>query len=110
MSDLYQVLGVSRRADGAQIKSAYRALALASHPDHHRGDRRAEQRFKEISCAYRTLGRSDTRVAYDAECAQARVRAQRRLMGAIATLSASFLLTVSSGLLLGMWLLSEGHL
>ena len=109
MSDLYGVLGVAQTADGAQIKRAYRALALACHPDHHGGDERAEQRFKEVNRAYTTLGRPAARVAYDAACAAARTRARRQLRGTLATLSASFLFTVSSGFLVGLWL-AQAHL
>ena len=46
--DYYEVLGVSRSADSAQLKSAYRKLAKAYHPDANPGDRNAEKKFKEV--------------------------------------------------------------
>ena len=109
MSDLYGVLGVARSADGAKIKSAFRRLAKAHHPDLHGGSKRAEQRFKEITHAYATLGEPDARARYDAAWTKARADARRRFRSAVATMSASFLLTVSSGLLVGAWLLSEAR-
>jgi len=105
MSDFYKVLGVSQKADSARIKSAFRALALACHPDQNGGDKRAELRFKEIGRAYETLGNSLMRAQYDAKRAQERAKARRYFMSAAATMAASFLLTVSSGLLVGMWLI-----
>jgi DnaJ-class molecular chaperone len=110
MSDFYGVLGVTRFADNAMIKSAFRNLAKACHPDLHGGNNLAEQRFKEIICAYEILGDPGARAIYDVERAKVRAQARRRLGRAVATMSASFLLTISSGLLVGMWLLNEGHL
>lgn len=51
----YQVLGVSQTADEDTIKKAYRKAAKECHPDTHPGDKRAEERFKEIGEAYRIL-------------------------------------------------------
>lgn len=48
----YQVLGVSQTADEDTIKKAYRKAAKECHPDTHPGDKRAEERFKEIGEAY----------------------------------------------------------
>ncbi len=110
MSQLYGVLGVARRADSAQIKTAFRKMAKACHPDLHGGDRAAEERFKEINLAYETLGKPEARAHYDAVCAQERARRWRHLRSVAATMTASFFLTVSSGALVGMWLLSEGVL
>lgn len=104
MSHLYRVLGIARRADGIEVKAAYRKLAKAHHPDLHGGDKGAEQRFIEICSAYETLSDPETRATYDAACAEARVRARRQLSKAVATMSASFVVTVSSGLLLIGWL------
>jgi DnaJ-class molecular chaperone len=103
------MLGVSRKAPTAEIKTAFRTLAKRCHPDLHLGDKGAEGRFKEIGLAYRTLVNPETRARYDAEIAAARARVRRRYASVAATMSASFVLTVSSGLLLGLWLLGEGR-
>ena len=64
-TDYYQTLGVSRDADGATIKSAYRKLAMQYHPDRNPGDDQAEQRFKDCAEAYECLKDSQKRAAYD---------------------------------------------
>ena len=53
--DYYEVLGVSKDADEATIKKAYRQLAKKNHPDVNPGDKDAEERFKEINEAYQVL-------------------------------------------------------
>jgi molecular chaperone DnaJ len=63
--DYYETLGVRREADGADIKKAYRTLAMKYHPDRNPGDQSAEQRFKEISEAYDVLKDDQKRAAYD---------------------------------------------
>lgn len=63
--DLYQVLGVSRDANQADIKKAYRALAQQHHPDKNPNNPEAEERFKQISAAYDVLGDEEKRRAYD---------------------------------------------
>lgn len=63
--DYYEVLGVSREADGPQLKSAYRRLALECHPDRNSGDADAAERFKEASEAYAVLSDPEKRVRYD---------------------------------------------
>jgi molecular chaperone DnaJ len=63
--DYYEVLGVERQATSAELKAAYRRLALKHHPDRNPGDRAAEERFKEISLAYAVLGDEDKRAHYD---------------------------------------------
>ncbi|GAA0278983.1 molecular chaperone DnaJ [Alteraurantiacibacter aestuarii] len=63
--DFYQLLEVSRDADGAVIKSAYRKLAMKYHPDRNPGDAEAEGRFKAISAAYECLKDPQKRAAYD---------------------------------------------
>jgi DnaJ-class molecular chaperone len=103
MSNLYGVLGVSNKADAAALKAAYRRLAKASHPDLNAGDHRAEQRFKAINIAYRTLGDPETRATYDAERAAARRRFHREMRSAAATMSACFVLTVTSGFVAAKW-------
>lgn len=63
--DFYDVLGVQRGADAAEIKSAYRKLAMKFHPDRNPGDAEAEGRFKEANEAYEVLKDADKRAAYD---------------------------------------------
>lgn len=63
--DYYEVLGVSRDADDAAIKKAYRALAKKYHPDMNPGDQEAEKKFKEASEAYAVLSDADKRRQYD---------------------------------------------
>ena len=63
--DLYEVLGVSRNAEAAEIKKAYRKLALKFHPDQNPGNKNAEERFKEAAEAYDVLSDSSKRQQYD---------------------------------------------
>lgn len=63
--DYYEVLAVERTASDAEIKSAYRKLALKYHPDRNPGDKDAEERFKECAEAYAVLADPDKRAAYD---------------------------------------------
>jgi molecular chaperone DnaJ len=63
--DYYEVLGVSRTADGKTIKSAYRKLALQYHPDRNPGNREAEEQFKRINEAYAVLSDPEKRSRYD---------------------------------------------
>ena len=63
--DFYELLGVSRDADAAVIKAAYRKLAMRHHPDRNPGDRQAETRFKSLSEAYEILKDEQKRAAYD---------------------------------------------
>ncbi|MBN1560565.1 J domain-containing protein [candidate division KSB1 bacterium] len=64
-NDFYKVLGVAENASESDIKKAYRELAKKYHPDKHKGDPQAENRFKEISEAYAVLGDPKKRAQYD---------------------------------------------
>ena len=63
--DYYEVLGVSKDADEATIKKAYRQLAKKYHPDVNPGDKDAEEKFKEVNEAYQTLSDPQKRASYD---------------------------------------------
>jgi len=63
--DYYEVLGVVRSASAEDIKKAYRKLAVQHHPDKHKGDKKAEEKFKEIGEAYEVLSDQQKRDAYD---------------------------------------------
>ncbi len=63
--DYYAVLGVPRDADDAALKKAYRNLARAYHPDRNPGNKKSEDRFKEISEAYGVLSDPEKRAQYD---------------------------------------------
>lgn len=63
--DHYKVLGVSKTASQDEIKKAYRKLAKDLHPDKNAGDKKIEERFKEVSAAYDTLGDPKRRAEYD---------------------------------------------
>lgn len=63
--DYYEVLGLGRDASEADIKGAYRKLALKNHPDRNPGDTDAEDRFKEAAEAYAVLGDAEKRARYD---------------------------------------------
>jgi len=65
MRDYYEILGVSRTADAAELKKAYRKLAMQYHPDRTPGDAEAEKRFKEAAEAYEVLSNPEKRQRYD---------------------------------------------
>jgi curved DNA-binding protein len=64
-SDYYQILGVNKNASDNEIKKAYRKLAMKYHPDHTKGDKSAEEKFKKISEAYAVLSDKEKRQQYD---------------------------------------------
>lgn len=76
MIDPYKVLGVSRQDSIETIKRAYRKAAKECHPDTHQGDKKAEERFKELGEAYRILTDKKKRDEYDE-----RVRKQSKSTG-----------------------------
>ena len=63
--DFYVVLGVQRDASEADIKKAYRKLAMECHPDRNNGDKSAEEKFKLVTEAYEVLRDPEKRAAYD---------------------------------------------
>ena len=66
MRDPYEVLGVPKAANEAEIKKAFRGLAKKHHPDKHAGDAGAQKKFQEISAAYDILGDKEKRAQFDA--------------------------------------------
>ena len=80
----YTTLGVSPRADAAEIKTAYRKLALKEHPDKQREPKKIEQaaeRFKKITEAYETLSDPTKRRQYDMQRANPFTRQQQQQQG-----------------------------
>lgn len=63
--DYYKILGVDRNASEAEIKSAFRKLALQYHPDRNPGNKQAEEKFKEINEAYEVLSDPEKRQRYE---------------------------------------------
>lgn len=63
--DYYEILGVSKDADAATLKKAYRKLAMKYHPDRNPDDKDADAKFKEATEAYEVLGDAQKRQMYD---------------------------------------------
>jgi len=63
--DYYEILGVAKNANEAEIKKAYRKMALQYHPDKNPGNKEAEEKFKEAAEAYEVLSNSEKRARYD---------------------------------------------
>jgi molecular chaperone DnaJ len=76
--NFYALLGVSENSTDEEIKKAYRKLALKLHPDKNPGDKRAEDKFKEITQAYEILGDLKKRKQYDNELRAAAAFQQHR--------------------------------
>jgi len=65
MKDYYKILGVSKDASKDDIKKAFRKLSIKYHPDRNQGDKKAEEKFKEVAEAYEVLGDDEKRKQYD---------------------------------------------
>lgn len=63
--DYYEVLGISKSANEAEIKKAYRQMAIKFHPDKNPGDASAEEKFKEAAEAYEVLSNPEKKARYD---------------------------------------------
>ena len=63
--DYYEVLGVSRTASDAELKKAFKKLAMKYHPDRNPDDPAANEKFKEAAEAYEVLSDSEKKSAYD---------------------------------------------
>jgi curved DNA-binding protein len=63
--DYYQILGVTKESSPAETKKAYRKLAFKYHPDKNKGDKEAEEKFKQISEAYAVLSDPEKKKQYD---------------------------------------------
>jgi curved DNA-binding protein len=63
--DYYKILGVERKASADDIRKSYRKLAMQYHPDRNPGDKKSEERFKEINEAYQVLSDAQKRARYD---------------------------------------------
>lgn len=61
----YDILGISKSASEAEIKKAYKKMAMQYHPDRNKDDKNAEAKFKEVNEAYQTLSESTKRKNYD---------------------------------------------
>ena len=80
MSDFYVLLGISREASEAEVKKAYRKLAMELHPDRNPSPQ-AEARFKEITEAYEVLRDPQKRAAYDRAAEEGFVIRKNRRIG-----------------------------
>ena len=74
MKNHYEVLGVEADASAADIKKAYKRLAVETHPDKNPGDAASEARFKEVNTAYQVVGNEEKRAQYDASLRQQQYR------------------------------------
>jgi hypothetical protein len=100
---LYQALGLSAGADGAQIKAAYRRLARRYHPDVNPGDAGSVARIAAINHAYETLSDPLARAAYDRDTALQRSETRRRYALLAATTAITFVVTSAAVSLALRW-------
>jgi len=107
MGNWYEVLGTTSKADDEQIKSAFRNLAKTFHPDVNAGDKKAEERFKEVKQAYEVLRDPEARAIYDTYLANKRIGARQRLKKAVATMSAACVLSSATSFFYIIWLRGE---
>ena len=63
--DFYEILGISKSASQAEIKKAYRKMAIKYHPDKNPGDKTAEENFKKDAEAYEVLSDENKKARYD---------------------------------------------
>jgi molecular chaperone DnaJ len=63
--DYYEILGISKNATGPEIKKAYRKMAIKYHPDKNKGDKAAEEKFKQAAEAYEILSDDNKKARYD---------------------------------------------
>lgn len=63
--DYYETLGLTKSATEEDIKKAYRKMAMKYHPDRNKGDKTAEEKFKEVNAAYEVLSDPQKKAAYD---------------------------------------------
>ena len=61
----YDILGLTKSASDADIKKAYKKMAMQYHPDRNKGDKKAEEKFKEVNEAYQVLGDKEKKGNYD---------------------------------------------
>lgn len=81
MQNHYELLGVKDTAGIAEIRSAYRKIAVKLHPDRNPGNKEAADRFSRISAAYQVLSDPRTREVYDRERRRTSPRPGRRFSG-----------------------------
>jgi curved DNA-binding protein CbpA len=95
LRNLYAALGLRLEASDDEIKAAFRKLAKQYHPDLNAGDKRAEERFKEVNEAHAILSDPGARARYDASLSQRSLLRWQRSRSAAAIMAASFALTVT---------------